>query len=158
MEFRTAVPKDLPAIVRLLADDELGAARERNENPLPQEYRDAFAAMERQGGNIVMLVVDDGGVIGCLQLTYIAGLGRLGMTRAQIEGVRIDRRYRGRGVGEALVHHAIERAPQHGCGLIQLTTDRSRGDAHRFYERLGFEFSHLGMKLDLRKGAKKKKT
>lgn len=150
------MPGDLPAIVRLLADDELGAARERNENPLPQEYRDAFAAMERQGGNIVMLVVDDGGVIGCLQLTYIPGLGRLGMTRAQIEGVRIDRRYRGRGVGEALVRHAVERARHHGCGLIQLTTDRSRGDAHRFYERLGFEFSHLGMKLDLRKSAKKK--
>ena len=156
MEFRTAVPEDLPAIVRLLADDVLGATRERNEDPLPQEYRDAFAAIGHQAGNIAILVVDDGGVIGCLQLTYIPGLSRLGMTRAQIEAVRVDRRYRGRGVGEALIRHAIERARQHGCGLVQLTTDRSRGDAHRFYERLGFEASHLGMKLDLRKGAKKK--
>ena len=156
MEFRTATADDLPAIVKLLADDELGATRERDEDPLPQEYRDAFAAMERQGESIVILVVDDGGVIGCLQLIYIPGLGRLGMTRAQIEAVRIDRRYRGRGIGEALVRLAIERARQHGCGLVQLTTDRSRGDAHRFYERLGFEASHLGMKLDLRKDARKK--
>jgi GNAT superfamily N-acetyltransferase len=156
MEFRTATAGDLPAIVKLLADDPLGATRERDEDPLPQEYRDAFAAMERQGRNIVILVVDDGGVIGCLQLIYIPGLGRLGMTRAQIEAVRVDRRYRGRGIGEALIGHAIERAREHGCGLVQLTTDRSRGDAHRFYERLGFEASHLGMKLDLRKDAKKK--
>ena len=149
MRFRTAVADDLPAIVRLLADDELGATRERNEDPLPQEYRDAFAAMERQGASIVILVVDDGGVIGCLQLVYIPGLGRLGMTRAQIEAVRVDRRYRGRGIGEALVRHAIERARKHGCGLVQLTTDRSRSNAHRFYERLGFKASHIGMKLDL---------
>ena len=154
MEFRNAVAGDLPAIVKLLADDELGAMRERDEDLLPKEYRDAFAAMERQSANSVILAIDNGEVIGCLQLAFIPGLARLGMTRAQIEGVRVDRRYRSRGVGEALFQHAIERARQQGCGLVQLTTDRARGDAHRFYERLGFEASHLGMKLDLTKGAK----
>jgi len=154
MEFRNAVAGDLPAIVKLLADDDLGAMRERDEDPLPKEYRDAFAAMERQGANSVILAIDNGEVIGCLQLAFIPGLARLGMTRAQIEGVRVDRRYRSRGVGEALFQHAIERAREQGCGLVQLTTDRARGDAHRFYERLGFESSHLGMKLDLTKGAK----
>jgi GNAT superfamily N-acetyltransferase len=154
MEFSNAIAGDLPAIVKLLADDELGAMRERDEDPLPQEYRDALAAMERQGANSVILSIDNGEVIGCLQLTFIPGLARLGMTRAQIEGVRVDRRHRSRGVGEALFDHPIERARQRGCGLVQLTTDRARGDAHRFYERLGFETSHLGMKLDLTKGAK----
>ena len=149
MKFRTATADDLPAIVRLLADDPLGATRERDGDPLPLQYREAFAAMGRMGDNMVILVVEDGGVIGCLQLIFIPGLGRLGMTRAQIEAVRIDRRYRGRGIGEALIRHAIERARDKGCGLVQLTTDRSRGDAHRFYERLGFRASHIGMKLDL---------
>lgn len=154
MEFRDAVPGDLPAVVKLLADDALGSTRERDEDPLPQVYRDAFAAMERQGGNSPIVAVEDGAVVGCLQLTLIAGLSRLGMTRAQIEAVRVDRRHRSRGLGEALFRHAIDRARAEGCGLVQLTTDRSRGDAQRFYERLGFEASHLGMKLDLRKPAK----
>ena len=110
MEFRDAVPGDLPAIVKLLADDSLGATRERDEDPLPREYRDAFAAMQRQGGNTLIVAVEDGAVVGCLQLTLIAGLSRLGMTRAQIEGVRVDRRYRSRGLGEALLRQAIERA------------------------------------------------
>lgn len=154
MEFRNAVADDLPAIVRLLADDELGATRERDEDPLPREYREAFAAMERQEGNSLIVAVQDGAVVGCLQLTFIAGISRLGMTRAQIEGVRVDRRYRSLGLGEALFRHAIEQARQRACGLMQLTTDRSRGEAQRFYERLGFEASHLGMKLDLLKPAK----
>jgi len=149
VKFRTATADDLPAIVRLLADDPLGATRERDEDPLPLQYREAFAAMGRMGTNMVILVVEDGGVIGCLQLILIPGLGRLGMTRAQIEAVRIDRRYRRRGIGEALIRHAIEHAREQGCGLVQLTTDRSRGDAHRFYERLGFKDNHIGMKLDL---------
>ncbi len=154
MEFRDAVSGDLPAIVTLLADDSLGATRERDEDPLPQEYRDAFAAMQRQGGNTLIVAVENGAVVACLQLTLIAGLSRLGMTRAQIEGVRVDRRYRSRGLGEALFRHAIERARSQGSGLVQLTTDRSRADAQRFYERLGFETSHLGMKLDLQRPAK----
>ncbi len=149
MEFRKATETDLPAIVAMLADDELGATRERCEDPLPREYLDAFEAMRGQEGNDVIVAVDDGAVVGCLQLTLIAGLSRLGMKRAQIEGVRMDRRYRGKGVGEKLVAHAIALATRNGCGLVQLTTDRARPDAHRFYEMLGFVPSHVGMKLSL---------
>ena len=105
--------------------------------------------MRRQGNNDIVLAVDDGEVVGCLQLTLIAGLSRLGMKRAQIEGVRVSRRHRGKGVGEKLLNHAIEMARHEGCGLVQLTTDKTRPDAHRFYEALGFVHSHAGMKLTL---------
>ena len=88
-------------------------------------------------------------MIGCLQLTFIPGLTRLGMTRAQIEGVRVDESRRGERIGERLFAHAIEAARAAGCGLVQLTTDASRPDAHRFYERIGFTASHVCMKLDL---------
>ena len=151
MEFRKATSADLPAIVKLLADDPLGAKRERAEDPLPRDYRDAFAAIERQEGNSVIVAVENGAVFGCLQLTLIPGLSRLGMLRGQIESVRVASSQRSHGLGEALFRHAIERAREAGCGLVQLTTDRSRPDALRFYERLGFEASHLGMKLDLTK-------
>jgi len=147
--FRTATEADLPATVRLLADDPLGATRERDEEPLPQAYRDAFEAIQAQSGNEIILAVDGAEVIGCLQFTVIPGLSRLGMTRGQIEGVRVDKRYRGRRVGEILFRRAIERARETGCGLLQLTTDKTRPDARRFYERLGFVASHEGMKLAL---------
>lgn len=149
MEIRAAVQSDLAEIVRLLADDELGATRERYEDPLPQAYLDAFSDIQRQVGNSVLVAVDHDKVIGCLQLTIIPGLARLGMKRAQIEGVRVDREYRSQGIGEALFRHAIELAKEQGCGLVQLTTDKSRPDAHRFYDRLGFVRSHEGMKLSL---------
>lgn len=155
MEFRKATATDLPAIVKLLADDPLGAKRERAEDPLPQDYRDAFAAIEQQAGNSVIVALDNGAVVGCLQLTLIPGLSRLGMLRAQIESVRVAESHRSQGLGEVLFRHAIERAREAGCGLVQLTTDRSRPDALRFYERLGFEASHLGMKLDLTKSKAK---
>ena len=148
-EFRAATEEDLPAIVRLLADDPLGATRERDETPLPEAYRAAFRAIEAQAGNSVILAVETGEVVGCLQFTAIPGLARLGMKRGQIEAVRIDRRHRGKGLGDALFRHAIELARWEGCGLVQLTTDKSRADAHRFYERLGFTASHEGMKLSL---------
>lgn len=148
--FRTAVEADLPAIVRLLADDVLGAKRERSEDPLPQVYRDGFAAMSRQPGNEILLAVDaEGSILACLQLTIIAGVSRLGTTRAQVEAVRVASGARGRGVGEALMREAIARARAAGCSLVQLTTDTTRPDAHRFYERLGFVPSHVGMKLAL---------
>lgn len=151
MEFRSATKADLPTIVRMLADDELGATRESYAEPLPQAYTDAFAAMRRQGGNDIIVAVEAGVVVGCLQLTLIPGLSRLGMICAQIEGVRVARSHRDRGLGEALFRFAISRAREMGCGLVQLTTDRARPDAHRFYERLGFVASHVGMKLDLSK-------
>ncbi|MDM5225971.1 GNAT family N-acetyltransferase [Cytobacillus sp. NJ13] len=147
MHFRKANEDDLPAIVRLLADDELGAEREKYEEPLPDCYYKAFAEIEAQAGNQIILAIDGQTVIGCLQLTIIPGLARQGMKRAQIEGVRVDHCSRGNGVGEALFKEAIAIAKSQGCGLVQLTTDKQRNDAHRFYNKLGFLASHEGMKL-----------
>ncbi|GAB4522305.1 MAG: GNAT family N-acetyltransferase [Parvularculaceae bacterium] len=147
--FRMAGEADLPAIVRLLADDPLGAARERFEDPLPEEYIDAFREMNSQGGNGILIAEIGGAVAGCLQLMMLPGLSRLGQKRAQIEGVRIDSRHRGRGLGAALLRHALKIAADNGCALAQLTTDRSRDDALRFYERHGFVNSHHGLKLAL---------
>lgn len=149
MIIRHATAHDVPAIVRLLADDPLGATREQDTDPLPDAYWTAFAAMEAQAGNAMLVAVRDDDIVGCLQLTMIAGLSRLGATRAQIEGVRVAAAYRGEGIGEALIQDAIARARAAGCALVQLTTDATRVDAKRFYERLGFEATHLGMKLAL---------
>lgn len=147
--IRRASAEDLPAIVRMLADDPLGKTRERYAEPLPEAYLKAFADVEAQKGNEILVAEIGGRVAGCLQLTMIPGLSRLGMLRAQIEGVRVDESRRGEGIGEKLFQDAIERARKAGCGLVQLTTDASRPDAHRFYERLGFVASHVGMKLSL---------
>lgn len=147
MKFRKAVKEDVREIVRMLADDELGATRERYEEPLPEVYYEAFADMEAQGGNHILLAVDGDAVLGCLQLVIIPGLGRLGMRRAIIEAVRVDRAYRGQGIGQAMMKEAIEAARAANCRMVQLTTDKSRSNAHRFYERLGFTATHEGMKL-----------
>src|SRR5690625_1292609 len=147
MEFRKANEEDLHSIVRLLADDELGSQRERFEEPLPAVYYEAFYAIESQVGNEILLAVEGQKVIGCLQLTIIPGLARQGMKRAQIEGVRVDRHYRGEKVGEKLFENAISIARSKQCGMVQLTSDKQRNDAHRFYEKLGFSASHEGLKL-----------
>ena len=154
MEIRPAHAAELPEIVRLLADDLLGAQRERFEDPLPPAYAAAFDAITRQHGNQVLVAVEPDPsrgdrIVGCLQLTFIPGLARQGTTRAQIEGVRVDRRHRGQGIGEALFRVAIDLARAADCGLVQLTTDKSRPEAQRFYQRLGFVASHEGMKLSL---------
>jgi ribosomal protein S18 acetylase RimI-like enzyme len=147
--FRKAQRGDVPEIVRLLADDALGAKRERAEDPLPASYYRAFEAMTAQAGN-EMIVGESGGlVVACLQLSITHGLARQGRVRATIEAVRIASDLRGQQLGERLVRFAIERARAAGAGSMQLTTDKSRKDAHRFYERLGFKASHEGMKLDL---------
>jgi len=147
--IRIASVADLPGIVRLLADDDLGRGRERFADPLPQAYVDGFRAVQRQGGNEFLVAEEAGQVVGCLQLTIIHGVSRMGATRAQIEAVRVDRGQRGRKLGEALIRHAVERARAARCSLVQLTTDKTRADAHRFYERLGFKATHEGMKLVL---------
>jgi len=147
--FRAASRDDLPAIVRMLADDVLGKGRELPVDPLPPAYGDAFDRMAAQPGNYYLLAEIDGAIAGCLQITLIHGLSRAGMSRAQIEGVRVAASHRGQGIGEALFHEAIERSRAAGCGLVQLTTDKARADARRFYEKLGFTASHEGMKLDL---------
>ena len=150
IRIRFGTREDLPAIVRLLADDELGAKREIVSEPLAQVYSDAFAAMRAQTGNELFVAESDGEVVGCLQLTLTPGLSRAGMSRGTIEGVRVSSRHRGQRIGELLMRAAIDRSRELGCGLVQLTTDRTRLDAQRFYERLGFEPSHIGMKLPLR--------
>jgi len=147
--IRLADRADVPAIVRLLADDVLGATRELPAEPLAQAYWDAFDAMSAQGGNELYVAESDGEIVGCLQLSVIPGLSRIGMKRGQIEGVRVSSRHRGRRIGEAMVTAAIDRSRALGCRVVQLTTDRTRIDAHRFYQRLGFEATHVGMKLTL---------
>jgi GNAT superfamily N-acetyltransferase len=149
IEIREARRGDVAAIVALLADDPLGQSREENTDPLPQSYFRAFDEIADQRGNLLLVADMDGRVIGCLQLTMIPGLTRAGMKRGQIEGVRVAPSQRGHGLGERLIRHAIGIARAAGCGLVQLTTDKSRPDAHRFYEGLGFVATHLGMKLAL---------
>jgi ribosomal protein S18 acetylase RimI-like enzyme len=149
IRFRSARQDDLSAIVALLADDPLGAGRERLEDPLPDPYVRAFAAIDADPHQDLVVAEREGRVAGVLQLTFIASLTWQGSKRALIEGVRVASGLRGQGIGEALVREAIERARRHGCRIVQLTTDRSRADAHRFYERLGFEATHVGMKLHI---------
>jgi ribosomal protein S18 acetylase RimI-like enzyme len=141
--------EDVPAVVRLLADDVLGASRERAEEPLPDEYWSAFDAMSALNGNELLVATIGNEIVGCLQLTIIPGLSRMGLTRAQLEGVRVHAARRGEQIGEQLVRAALERARAAGCGMVQLTTDATRTSARQFYERLGFVASHVGMKLTL---------
>src|SRR5699024_4374795 len=147
MIIRKAYIKDLPDIVRMLADDEFGSQREKYEDPLPEEYYQAFNAIDSQIGNQILIATENQVVISCRQLTIIPGLARQGMKRAKIEGARVDGKERGKGTGEALLKKAIAIAESEACGLVQLTTDKQRNDAHRFYEQLGFTASHEGMKL-----------
>ncbi|WP_027135278.1 GNAT family N-acetyltransferase [Geminicoccus roseus] len=148
-EFRDATEADLPAIVALLADDDLGRSRENAGDAQLSVYREAFRAMERQDGNRMLVAVEGGRVVGCMQLTVIHGLGRAGASRGQIEAVRVARDRRGQGLGQEMIGHALGLARAAGCRMVQLTTDTRRHDAHRFYERLGFVASHVGMKLEL---------
>jgi ribosomal protein S18 acetylase RimI-like enzyme len=145
--LRAATRDDVPAIIALLADDPLGRTREDTGDP--EIYLRAFDDMEAQGGNTALVAERAGTVIGCLQLTMIPGLSRRGMKRGQIEGVRVSAACRGLGIGERLIRHAMDIARAEGCGLVQFTSDVSRPDAHRFYERLGFVASHAGFKLTL---------
>jgi ribosomal protein S18 acetylase RimI-like enzyme len=147
--FRRATAADLPAIIDLLADDALGRTRERPGMPLDRRYEEAFAAIEADANQLLIVVEDGGNVIGCMQLSFIPGLSRLGLCRGQIESVRIAKGRRGGRLGLAMLEWAIEQCRERGCGLVQLTTDKSRPEALRFYERLGFRPSHEGLKLDL---------
>lgn len=151
--FRRAIRGDLEAIVRLLGDDPLGRTREDLSRPLNPRYVEAFEVLDGNP-NQLLAVVDAGGeIVGCLQLTFIPGIARLGVWRGQIEGVRIAANYRGGGRGRRFLTWAIEQCRARDCALVQLTTDRSRPDALRFYESLGFEASHDGLKLGLETAA-----
>jgi GNAT superfamily N-acetyltransferase len=147
--IRPATAEDLPAIVRLLADDDLGRSREDARTPLDPRYLTAFAAIDRDPNQQLVVAELDGRVVGCLQLTLIPGLSRLGMWRGQIESVRVASSERGHGLGRFMFEWAISECRDRGCGLVQLTTDKARAEARSFYEGLGFEASHEGMKLKL---------
>jgi ribosomal protein S18 acetylase RimI-like enzyme len=149
VSFRPAVVTDLPGIVAMLADDELGRHREDPSTPLNAKYLDSFAAIDRDPNQSLSVVEDNGVLVGCLQLTFVPGLSRLGMWRGQIEGVRISTGNRAKGLGRLMLEWAIEECRRRGCGLVQLTTDKSRAEACQFYEALGFTASHEGMKLTL---------
>jgi len=145
--IREATRKDLPAIVRLLADDPLGAKREQATDPLPESYVHAFDAIDANPDHQLLVAVADDTVVGTLQLSFLPYLTYRGGVRAQIEAVRIHASRRGSGLGRQMTEDAIERARARGCHLVQLTTDKARPDAARFYERLGFRATHEGMKL-----------
>ncbi len=147
--FRHAEEDDLPAIISMLADDELGAKREDTSRPVNRKYRAAFEAIHKDPNQYLAIVEQAEEIIGCLQLTFIPGLSRLGMWRGQIESVRIASSHRGSGLGSQMFEWAISECRKRGCELVQLTTDKARPDAFKFYEKLGFKASHEGMKLSL---------
>lgn len=148
---RDAVRGDLPALLAMLADDPLGASRDpvADADVDVEPYLAAFAAIDKDPAHRLLVCESAGRVVAMLQLSFIPGLSRRGAWRAQIEAVRTHADFRGLGLGRGFIQWAIELARDGGCSLVQLTTDKSRSDAHRFYERLGFEASHEGMKLVL---------
>ncbi|MFD5143348.1 GNAT family N-acetyltransferase [Streptomyces sp. NPDC058401] len=154
MIFRTATRQDLPAVLALLAQDENPAAAATGApapapEPVSEAHERAFAAIEADPRNEMLVLEQDGELVGCLQLTYVPGLGQGGRERALVEAVRIRADRRGGGLGARLMELAADRARAHGCGLVQLTSNKRRTAAHRFYERLGYARSHEGFKLPL---------
>ena len=152
MKFRKATKEDIPQIVKMIADDALGKLRENYKDPLPSVYYDAFHNIDNDSNQELIVIQDtDASVIGTLQLSFIQYLTYQGGTRAQIEAVRIRQDKRGEGLGDTLFKWAIQRAKDRNAHLIQLTTDKKRPEALKFYERLGFTTSHEGMKLHFHK-------
>lgn len=145
--MRRATSADVPDIVAMLADDPLGAHRENPADPTP--YLAAFERVAADPHQHLMVAEYEGRTVGTLQLTVLPGLSRQGASRALIEAVRVAAPYRGNGLGGELITWAVAEARRLGCALVQLTSDASRVDAHRFYERLGFAASHLGFKMVL---------
>jgi GNAT superfamily N-acetyltransferase len=142
--IRNAAREDIPAILALLKDDDLGKLRE---DGTPAEYDNAFDAISKDSNQILAVAISGNAIAGCLQITFIPGLSRNGMWRAQIESVRIARPLRGKGLGTLMLEWAIARCEERGCGLVQLLADKSRSDAHRFYESLGFKANHQGFRM-----------
>src|SRR5882672_5319959 len=144
--IRRARRDDVAIIVGMLADDPLGAARERIEDPLPESYFTAFEKVDRDPNFQLVVAADgDGVVVGCLQLCVMPGVSSQGASRGLIEDVRVARHCRSRGIGEQMVQWAVAEARAKGCKLVELLTHHTRVDAQRFYERLGFARSHVGM-------------
>lgn len=150
IELRTATVADLGAMVDLLTQDPIGRTREAVPDlEAPDPYRRAFELLEADPAHLLLVAATGGAVVGTMQLSFIPGLSRRGALRAQIEAVRVHESFRGGGLGTAMFEWAIGEARRHGCALVQLTTDKARTDAIRFYDRLGFTSSHEGLKLQL---------
>ncbi len=147
--FRRAEHADVPALVQLLADDPLGSQREMPTNPLPDSYYQAFTAIDSDSNNELVVAILDNVIVGMLQITYIPYLTHQGSWRALIEGVRVGAEYRSMGFGSLLFEWAIRRASDRHCRMLQLTSDKLRTDAIRFYESLGFTATHEGFKMAL---------
>ena len=142
--IRKATNEDVPTILALLIDDDLGKL---HEDGSLEVYENAFQNISRDANQILAVAVLNSKIVGCLQITFIPGLARKGMWRAQIEGVRIARSLRGHGLGTDMIEWAIAQCKERGCGLMQLLADKSRTEAHRFYESLGFKANHQGFRL-----------
>ncbi|MER5302114.1 GNAT family N-acetyltransferase [Streptomyces lasiicapitis] len=147
LEIRPAVADDIPAIVAMLAHDPLGAQRESPDDLTP--YLPAFERLAADPNQHLVVAVREGRVVGTLQLTIVPGLSRQGATRSIIEAVRVHADERGGGLGTRFIEWAVDESRRQGCQLVQLTSDATRTDAHRFYERLGFTASHVGFKMQL---------
>ena len=144
--FRDAMRQDIPTIIRLLADDELGKTREDGEGGENEAYQAAFDAIDRDPSNRLIVADLDGRVVGCMQVTTIPHMTFCGGTRLQIEGVRVDQDVRSQDIGGKMMRWAIDLGRESGCHLVQLTTNKTRKDAQRFYEKAGFTPSHIGYK------------
>ena len=147
LTIERALKTDVEAIVAMLADDPLGAQRETPEDL--SRYLEAFEVIDADPHQYLAVARGNGRVVGTLQLTVVPGLSRRGATRAQIEGVRVHTDERGSGLGTELLEWAEREARGRGCVMLQLTSDVKRQDAHRFYQRLGYEASHVGFKKRL---------
>ncbi len=149
LDFRKATEVDVSSLVDLLADDDLGSNREDISIPLNRSYIDAFHSIEIDPNNELIVVECNGELVGMLQLTFIPYLTHTGSWRCLIEGVRISKNYRGKGLGTEFISWAIKRAGEKNCSIVQLTSDKQRPDALRFYASLGFQATHEGFKLKL---------
>lgn len=148
--FREATRADLPTLINMLATDKLGALREDTTTPLNKAYDAAFNAIDIDPNNELIVVEASGTIVGMLQLTFIPYLTYIGSWRCLVEGVRIHQNFRGQGLGTQLFTWVIHRAQEKGCKLVQLTSDKQRPDALKFYESLGFQATHEGFKLKLK--------
>jgi ribosomal protein S18 acetylase RimI-like enzyme len=149
IELREATIADLPAIVALLADDVIGSARESAHTPLDPAYERAFVAVDADPDELLVVACIGSDVVGTLQCTFLHHLSHRGAVRAHIESVRVASAFRGHGIGHQLMEWTLDRARERGARVAQLSTDKSRVDAQRFYESLGFRATHEGMKLPL---------
>ncbi|SDW95761.1 transcriptional regulator [Lutibacter oricola] len=149
--FREATEKDVSSIVKIIASDTLGKLREHYQDPLPEKYNKAFSIIDKDPSNELIVVEDENTstIIGTLQLTFIQYLAYQGGLRAQIENVFVREGYRGEGIGKELFKWAIERAKEKNAHLVQLTSDKQRAKAIKFYENLGFKATHEGFKLHI---------